>query len=284
MSDVVTSGAVFVPAIMPTGLTFSEISTEIASDIANVLNEFTSKGVEVWLRFAHEMNYYVTPTSNSNADGPEYPGGSKQDPSDRPSPERCSDKHDSADRLHCSLAKSPRCGRKQPQDPHVLVSKFGLGKWPQRLVPRPRLRRYRRHGCLPWARCHICQHLRWFLQYVCPRKQQALLHRRNRCCPRWFRREQRNMGYAACKYRIDFVSLLQVCYVVWIWQKRGGLPHCWGPVCLHDWGNIVELCLMKWLICCAIQHRRRNRRVRALGGSTAYNKLFCWHLSLVCLY
>lgn len=61
---------------MPTGLYFSEISTGIANDIANVLNQFTSQGVEVWLRFAHEVNYYVTSES-----GPTYPGGSKQGPS-----------------------------------------------------------------------------------------------------------------------------------------------------------------------------------------------------------
>lgn len=75
LSDVVESGAVFVPAIMPTGLYFSDISTGIASDIANVLNQFTSQSVEVWLRFAHEMNYYVT--SDSGTDGPVYPGGTQ---------------------------------------------------------------------------------------------------------------------------------------------------------------------------------------------------------------
>ena len=57
---------------MPTGLKFSDISTDVANDIANVLNEFTSKGVEVWLRFAHEVNWYVSPAS-----GPTYPGGTQ---------------------------------------------------------------------------------------------------------------------------------------------------------------------------------------------------------------
>ena len=75
MDDVVASGAVFVPSVMPTGLKFSDISPDIAGDIANVLNEFTSQGVEVWLRFAHEVNYYVTEGSASNG-GPEYLGGS----------------------------------------------------------------------------------------------------------------------------------------------------------------------------------------------------------------
>ena len=76
MDDVVTSGAVFVASIMPTGLKFSDISTKIASDIAKVLNKFTTEGVEVWLRFAHEVNWYVD--SGSGQDGhPEYPGGSK---------------------------------------------------------------------------------------------------------------------------------------------------------------------------------------------------------------
>ena len=79
MSDVVSSGAVFIPAIMPTGLTFSQITPAIANDIASVLNQFTSQGVEVWLRFAHEVNYYVTQGSGPNG-GPEYPGGSKHSP------------------------------------------------------------------------------------------------------------------------------------------------------------------------------------------------------------
>lgn len=76
MSDVVSSGAVFIPAIMPTGLTFSQITPAIANDIAGVLNQFTSQGVEVWLRFAHEVNYYVTQGSGPNG-GPEYPGGTQ---------------------------------------------------------------------------------------------------------------------------------------------------------------------------------------------------------------
>lgn len=77
MGDVVASGAVFVPAIMPSGVTFSQIDSTVAQQIATVLEKFTSQGVEVWLRFAHEMNYYVTPNSGSNG-APEYPGGSKQ--------------------------------------------------------------------------------------------------------------------------------------------------------------------------------------------------------------
>ncbi|KAF6241890.1 hypothetical protein HO173_000602 [Letharia columbiana] len=72
MSDVVASGAVFIPAIMPTGLKFADISTDVANQIASVLEKFTSQGVEVWLRFAHEVNYYVT-----QASGPTYPGGTQ---------------------------------------------------------------------------------------------------------------------------------------------------------------------------------------------------------------
>ncbi|KAI9733813.1 MAG: hypothetical protein M1818_007080 [Claussenomyces sp. TS43310] len=57
--DVVASGAVFQPAVMPTG-GFSQITSDVALQIATVLQEFTDAGVEVWLRFGHEMNYYVT--------------------------------------------------------------------------------------------------------------------------------------------------------------------------------------------------------------------------------
>lgn len=57
--DVVQSGAVFVPSIMPTNVRFSDITREVADQIAGVLERFTSQGVEVWLRFAHEMNWYA---------------------------------------------------------------------------------------------------------------------------------------------------------------------------------------------------------------------------------
>ena len=77
MSDVVASGAVFVPAIMPTGIKFSQITPTVAQQIATVLNKFTSQGVEVWLRFAHEVNYYTTKNSGGANGGPFYPGGSK---------------------------------------------------------------------------------------------------------------------------------------------------------------------------------------------------------------
>lgn len=76
MDDVVASGAVFVPAVMPTGVTFSEIDSTVAQQITSVLEQFTSQGVEVWLRFAHEMNYYVTAGSGSDG-GAEYPGGTQ---------------------------------------------------------------------------------------------------------------------------------------------------------------------------------------------------------------
>ena len=57
--DVVASGAVFQPAIMPTlSAGFSGITPAVASQVASVLEQFTSQGVEVWLRFGHEMNYY----------------------------------------------------------------------------------------------------------------------------------------------------------------------------------------------------------------------------------
>ncbi|TGO86466.1 hypothetical protein BPOR_0301g00080 [Botrytis porri] len=59
LDDVVASGAVFQPAVMPT-IPFSQVTSNVASQVASVLEQFTAKGVEVWLRFGHEMNYYVT--------------------------------------------------------------------------------------------------------------------------------------------------------------------------------------------------------------------------------
>ena len=61
MSDLLSSGAVFVPAIMPTGVSFSDVASgDLPSQIATTVQKFTSQGITVWLRFAHEMNYYVT--------------------------------------------------------------------------------------------------------------------------------------------------------------------------------------------------------------------------------
>lgn len=59
---------------MPTGLTFAQITTDIANDIANVLNQFTSQGVEVWLRFAHEVNCYAK-AGCAQSGALVYPGG-----------------------------------------------------------------------------------------------------------------------------------------------------------------------------------------------------------------
>ena len=56
IDDVKASGAIFQPAVMPTGgwqgLTSSDNSQAVA--IANVMKKFTDEGIEVWLRFAHE--------------------------------------------------------------------------------------------------------------------------------------------------------------------------------------------------------------------------------------
>ena len=59
MDDLISSGAVFIPAVMPTGVKFSEIDSDLAGQIAASMKKFTDKDVEVWLRFAHEVNYYV---------------------------------------------------------------------------------------------------------------------------------------------------------------------------------------------------------------------------------
>ncbi|KAA1065333.1 hypothetical protein PGT21_034753 [Puccinia graminis f. sp. tritici] len=62
IDDVKASGAVFQPAVMPVqgwkGLTSSDNSQAVA--IAQVMKKFTDQGIPVWLRFAHEMNYYQT--------------------------------------------------------------------------------------------------------------------------------------------------------------------------------------------------------------------------------
>uniref|UniRef100_A0A0S1MK75 GH26 domain-containing protein n=1 Tax=Phakopsora pachyrhizi TaxID=170000 RepID=A0A0S1MK75_PHAPC len=62
IDDVKASNSVFQPAVMPIGgwqgLTAQDNSQAIA--IANVMKTFTDRGIPVWLRFAHEVNYYQT--------------------------------------------------------------------------------------------------------------------------------------------------------------------------------------------------------------------------------
>ncbi|GAA5891140.1 hypothetical protein JCM8208_002516 [Rhodotorula glutinis] len=58
--DQILSGGVFQPAVMPTGgwwgLKYEDNQQAVA--ICKVMKEYTDAGLEVWLRFAHEVNYY----------------------------------------------------------------------------------------------------------------------------------------------------------------------------------------------------------------------------------
>jgi hypothetical protein len=56
--DILASGAVFVASVMPS-VNFNQITPEVAKQVAAVMKQFTDEGVKVWLRFAHEMNWYV---------------------------------------------------------------------------------------------------------------------------------------------------------------------------------------------------------------------------------
>ncbi|KAJ3826858.1 glycoside hydrolase family 26 protein [Lentinula raphanica] len=66
--DIIDSKAVFIPAVMPT-VDMSAITSDVAKQVASVLKQFTDEGVEVWLRFAHEVNYYISSgTYHGNVD------------------------------------------------------------------------------------------------------------------------------------------------------------------------------------------------------------------------
>jgi len=67
MSDIKASGAILQASIMPTKVRFSQVDAALAGKIAATCKKFTDAGVPVWLRFAHEFNWYV-------ADGT-YAGG-----------------------------------------------------------------------------------------------------------------------------------------------------------------------------------------------------------------
>jgi len=62
MDDLKASGAIFEPAVMPTGgwwgLTADDNQQAVA--ICNVMKQFTDEGITVRLRFAHEVNWYQT--------------------------------------------------------------------------------------------------------------------------------------------------------------------------------------------------------------------------------
>ncbi|KAK4049716.1 hypothetical protein OIV83_003991 [Microbotryomycetes sp. JL201] len=61
--DVVESGAIFQPAVMPNSKNWNGLTRKDdyqAKAIAKVMKKFTDAGVDVWLRFAHEVNWYQT--------------------------------------------------------------------------------------------------------------------------------------------------------------------------------------------------------------------------------
>ncbi|TNY22278.1 hypothetical protein DMC30DRAFT_445440 [Rhodotorula diobovata] len=61
LDDVKKCACIFQPAVMPTkgwaGLTKDDNYQALA--IAKVMKQFTDEGIEVWLRFAHEINWYL---------------------------------------------------------------------------------------------------------------------------------------------------------------------------------------------------------------------------------
>ncbi|KAH9906316.1 glycoside hydrolase superfamily [Xylariomycetidae sp. FL2044] len=67
----ITDGAVMVPSIMPTGVTWDQVDSTLANKIGTAVKAFTNKGIPVYLRFAHEVNCYGKPGCAS----PPYPGG-----------------------------------------------------------------------------------------------------------------------------------------------------------------------------------------------------------------
>ena len=60
--DIYASGAILEATIMPIGSWsgFTAVENSQAMAVCKVMKRFTDAGVEVRLRFAHEVNYYVT--------------------------------------------------------------------------------------------------------------------------------------------------------------------------------------------------------------------------------
>ena len=47
---------IFVASVMPS-IPMNQVDSTVAGGVANVMKKFTDQGIEVWLRFAHEMNW-----------------------------------------------------------------------------------------------------------------------------------------------------------------------------------------------------------------------------------
>lgn len=62
LTQIPSGQTIFIASIMPT-IPMASVDSTVAAGVATVLEQFTNKKIEVWLRFAHEMNYYATPNS-----------------------------------------------------------------------------------------------------------------------------------------------------------------------------------------------------------------------------
>ena len=59
ISQLTGGKTIFVASVMPS-IALGSVDSTVAGGVANVLKQFTDKNIEVWLRFAHEVNWYVT--------------------------------------------------------------------------------------------------------------------------------------------------------------------------------------------------------------------------------
>ena len=53
-------GAIFIASVQP-WIPFTQVDSSVASQVAASMKKFTDQGIEVYLRFGHEMNWYATP-------------------------------------------------------------------------------------------------------------------------------------------------------------------------------------------------------------------------------
>ncbi|KUJ23677.1 glycoside hydrolase [Mollisia scopiformis] len=69
LRDIISSKAVLIATIMPL-IPFETFTPALCAQIASSMRKLTDEGVFVWLRFAHEMNWY-----SRDGDGPALHGG-----------------------------------------------------------------------------------------------------------------------------------------------------------------------------------------------------------------
>ncbi|KAF2181032.1 glycoside hydrolase family 26 protein [Zopfia rhizophila CBS 207.26] len=70
MDDNKASGAIFIASVMPS-TNFNQVSPAVVDQLTAIMKKFANQGIEVWLRYAYEMNWYVQ-EKTYHSTGPDF--------------------------------------------------------------------------------------------------------------------------------------------------------------------------------------------------------------------